>query len=108
MSFSHCFTLYNYDILCITINFLIKMSTIAFRSNETLKKQLENLAQHKGINLSALIKLYLTKAIRKDLNEKTVNGMTVAEELELLAMKEEGSDGKMHNSVDELMSDLDD
>ena len=63
------------------------MSTIAFRSDEALKRQLQHLAKSKGINLSALIKLYLTQSIKKDLNELAENGMSVAEELELLIAK---------------------
>ena len=53
------------------------MATIAFRANESLKKKLEHLAQYKGINTSALIKMYLTKSLKQDLNEKTENGITV-------------------------------
>lgn len=83
------------------------MLTIAFRSDEELKKQLQHLAKLKGINLSALIKLYLKQSIKKDLNEITENGMTVAEELELLMAKEEGDDGKVYHSVGDLMKDLD-
>ena len=60
----------------------------------------------RSINLSALIKLYLTKEIKKDLNEVTENGMTVAEELELLAMAEEGSTGEVFHSADELIKHL--
>lgn len=82
------------------------MSTIAFRSDEDLKRQLQHLAKLKGINLSALIKLYLTQSIKKDLNEITENGMTVAEELELLMMKEEGGDGIIYENVDDYMNYL--
>ena len=84
------------------------MSTIAFRADDELKMKLEHIAKNKGINTSALIKLYLTTALKKDLNEITENGMTIAEELELLIMKEEGGDGKVYNNVDDLMNDLND
>ena len=84
------------------------MSTIAFRADDELKMKLEHIAKNKGINTSALIKLYLTTALKRDLNEITENGMTVAEELELLVMDEEGSDGKIYDNVDELIKDLND
>ena len=84
------------------------MSTIAFRADNELKLKLEHIAKNKGINLSALVKLYLTVMIKKDLNEITENGMTVAEELELLIMREEGGDGKTYESVEDLMKDLND
>lgn len=99
--------MYNNVIHSITINQLI-MSTIAFRADDELKMKLEHIAKNKGINTSALIKLYLTTALKKDLNEITENGMTVAEELELLAMGEEGGDGKIYDSVEDLIKDLND
>ena len=82
------------------------MSTIAFRADDELKMKLEHIAKNKGINLSALVKLYLTTSLKRDLNEITENGMTVAEELELLAMKEEGGDGKVYNSVEDYIAHL--
>lgn len=84
------------------------MTTIAFRADENLKKELEHLAKRNGISLSSLIKMYLTKAKNHDLNEITENGMTVAEELELLIMHEEGDDGKVYDNVADLIKDLDD
>ena len=82
------------------------MASIAFRIDDNIKRQLEGLAKLKGINLSALIKLYITKKMNKDLNEITENGMTVAEELELLAMREEGGNGKVYNSAEEYIEYL--
>ena len=82
------------------------MTTIAFRANDAMKKKLEYLAKHKGINTSALIKMYLTKSLKQDLNEVTENGMTVAEELELLMMDAEGDDGTVYENVNDLMKDL--
>lgn len=81
------------------------MSTIAFRADDEMKMKLEHIAKNKGINLSALIKLYLTTSLKRDLNEITENGITVAEELELLIMQEEGSTGKTY-SVDEYIKHL--
>ena len=86
------------------------MSTIAFRIDDSIKRELEHLAKRNGISLSALIKMYITKAKNRDLNEITENSMTVAEELELLAMDEEKFDGKTY-TVDEYikyLKDLDD
>ena len=82
------------------------MSTIVFRLDESIKRKLQRLAKYKGINLSALIKLYLTKAMNHDLNEKLENGRTVAEELELLATHEEEDEG-VYKNADELIKHLD-
>ena len=82
------------------------MTTIAFRANESMKQELEHLAKRKGINLSALIKMYLTEVSRRDLNQITENGMTVAEELEILMAIEEGGDGKVYDSAEEYIKSL--
>lgn len=60
------------------------MPTITFKSDDQFKKTLETLARHKGINTSAYMKLILTKEMRKELSQVTENGMTVAQELEIL------------------------
>lgn len=49
------------------------MSTIAFRVTKKFKQQLTQLADYKGITLSALIKLYLHQQMRKDLEIMTEN-----------------------------------
>lgn len=81
------------------------MSTIAFRVDENLKRELEHLAKRNGISLSALIKMYITKAKNRDLNELTENGMTVSEELELLVMDSEKFDGKTYG-LDEYIKHI--
>ena len=60
------------------------MITISFKAEESLKTKLELLSKKKGINASAYIKLILTKNIDDELNELTANGMTFAEELNIL------------------------
>lgn len=60
------------------------MKTISFKAQDDLKSTLENLAYHKGINVSAFIKLLLTESLKKELNRVTENGITVAEELAIL------------------------
>jgi len=60
------------------------MATITFKSDDQFKKTLETLARHKGINTSAYMKLILTKEMRKELSQLTENGLTVAQELEIL------------------------
>ncbi len=60
------------------------MTTISFKAQDELKTTLERLAQQKGINVSACIKLLLTKAIKEELSKSTENGFTVAEELSIL------------------------
>lgn len=60
------------------------MSTISFKADEDLNKKLKALAKKKGITTSAYIKLILTKGINGELVEITENGLTVAEELQIL------------------------
>lgn len=65
------------------------MTTISFKAEEQLKIKLESLAEKKGINMSAYIKLLLTKEVKNELQEMTENGLTVAEELEILRSEKE-------------------
>lgn len=57
---------------------------MSFKAEEELKDKIDILAKKKGINISAYIKLILTKGINKDLVEITENGFTVQEELDIL------------------------
>lgn len=61
------------------------MTTISFKSEDSFKAKLDILAKRKGINTSAYIKLILTKGVNDELIKITDNGLTVAEELEILA-----------------------
>lgn len=61
------------------------MATISFKTDEELKARLETLAKKKGINTSAYIKIILVKGINEDLIAMTENGLTVAEELQILS-----------------------
>lgn len=69
------------------------MTTVSFKAEEELKLKLDTLAQKKGINTSAYIKLVLTKTVQDELGEVTENGLTVAEEL---AIQDIDSKGKVH------------
>jgi predicted transcriptional regulator len=60
------------------------MATVSFKADDDFKKKLDVLAEKKGINTSAYIKLILTKEVKNELTEITENGLTVAEELEIL------------------------
>jgi len=62
----------------------LNMATISFKADDSFKKKLDTLAKKKGINVSAYIKLVLTEGINEDLTRITENGLTVAEELEIL------------------------
>ncbi len=82
------------------------MPTISFKADDEFKKNLDWLAKHNGINVSAYIKLNLTKIIKKDMSEITVNGFTVAEEMRILEdVKDETYSGPF-NTVKELMNHL--
>ena len=65
------------------------MTTVSFKTDTGLKRMIDELARRKGINTSAYIKLLLTKEINDELSQVTVNGLTVAEELEILASHKE-------------------
>jgi len=60
------------------------MATVSFKADDEFKKKLDLIAQKKGINTSAYIKLVLTKEITGELSGVTENGLTVAEELNIL------------------------
>ena len=81
------------------------MATISFKADDDFKKKLDVIAQQKGINTSAYIKLILTKEVKNELTEMTENGLTVGEELQIL----EAAKGKMYgpfSSTKELMKAL--
>ena len=82
------------------------MTTIAFKAEDVLKQALEKLSKLKGISLSALIKMYLTTELKKELSQITENGMTLAEELDILLTLEEGSEGKEYKDVESLIKYL--
>lgn len=60
------------------------MTTISFKAKDELRETLEFLAEKKGINFSACIKLFLTEALNVELARVTENGLTVAEEIAIL------------------------
>lgn len=84
------------------------MTTLSFKADNQLKSTLDVLAQKKGINLSAYIKLILTKGINEDLAELTENGLTVAEELAILKSAEEDQVHGPFKSAKALMKALKD
>lgn len=69
------------------------MATISFKADDQLKAKLDTLAAAKGINTSAYIKLVLTKEMNHELGELTENGLTLAEEMRILAAD---ADDKMY------------
>ena len=82
------------------------MTAISFKADDALRNHLMSLAQNAGINLSAYIKLLLTKSIKDELSRVTENGLTVAEELDLLLRDEEGETIGPFQSVKELRKSL--
>jgi len=60
------------------------MTTISFKADTEFKQTVEFMAQRKGINTSAFIKLLLTKELENELNQVTANGLTVAEEMRIV------------------------
>lgn len=82
------------------------MATLSFKADDQFKKRLEKLAEKKGINVSAYIKLILTKEMNTELTQMTENGFTVAEELEILAAMENDKTHGPFESVEDLLKDL--
>lgn len=82
------------------------MPTISFKADDEFKKKLDRLAKHNGINLSAYIKLLLTKSVKKELNEITENGFTVAEEMRMLEEEKSATYHGPFKSAKEFLDDL--
>lgn len=63
---------------------------IQIKIDPSLKKDLTEMASYKGIPVTSYIKLTLTAVVRKEKKEMlTVNGLTEAEELEILRREKE-------------------
>ena len=82
------------------------MATLSFKADDQFKKKLEKLAEKKGVNVSAYIKLILTKEMNTELLQITENGLTVAEELDILAAANQDKVHGPFESVEELLKDL--
>lgn len=70
------------------------------------RKKLEALAKMDDFKLSDLIRIYSSHFGNRDLDEITENGMKIIEEVEILAMHEEGGDGRVYSSVEEYLASL--
>lgn len=63
---------------------------IQIKVNPNLKKDLQQIADYKGIPVTSLVKLTLTEAARKEKKKiYTVNGLTEEEEREILRREKE-------------------
>ncbi|MFA5829021.1 MAG: hypothetical protein WC843_00785 [Candidatus Gracilibacteria bacterium] len=82
------------------------MTTISFKADEKLKNKLETVAKDKGINTSAYIKLILTKEVNNELATLTSNGLTVAEEMEILKSAESDKKYGPFDNVKDLLKSL--
>ncbi|MDP2642715.1 MAG: hypothetical protein Q8P62_02655 [Candidatus Peregrinibacteria bacterium] len=82
------------------------MTTVSFKAEESFKTKLEMLATKKGINTSAYIKMIITKGINDDLSEITENGLTVAEELDILSREKEDKTHGPFKTAKSVMSAL--
>ena len=82
------------------------MATISFKADDDLNKKLKTLAKKKGITTSAYIKLILTKGINGELIEMTENGLTVAEELEIINSDKNDKTYGPYKSAKSVMSAL--
>lgn len=82
------------------------MTTISFKADEKFKKKLEIIAKEKGINTSAYIKLVLTKEVNQDLAQMTENGLTFAEELEIIKSAESDNKYGPFYNADDLIKSL--
>jgi len=82
------------------------MTTVSFKAEDSLKETLDFLARRKGINMSAYIKLILTEKINDDLTRITQNGLTLAEEMEILVSAREDETVGPFSDVKSLMKAL--
>lgn len=82
------------------------MATISFKADDNLKHKLDVLARASGINTSAYIKLILTRNINNELIEITENGLTLAEELEILEADKNDEVSGPFDSTEELIKHL--
>lgn len=82
------------------------MATLSFKSDDELKKNISLLAKKKGINTSAYIKLILTKEVNNELSEITENGLTVAEELQILSSIKKDKKYGPFTTVKDFMNSL--
>lgn len=75
------------------------MTTVSFKAEPDLKRNLDALARRRGINTSAFIKLLLTERLNRALAEITENGLTVAEELTILASDTRDEEGPFRSAA---------
>lgn len=85
----------------------LHMAVISFKTDDEFRSKLEALAQKKGINISAYIKLTLTQTMNGELVEITENGLTVAEELAILAADKKDKVSGPFTETKDLMKALD-
>lgn len=71
---------------------------LQLKVDPSLKKDLSEIAEYKGIPVTSYIKLTLTAVVRKEKKEMlTANGLTEAEELEILKRGNEAlTDAEKH------------
>lgn len=67
------------------------MATVSFKTDDEFKDKLNLLAEQKGINTSAYIKLVLTQEVNGEMSHLTENGLTIGEEMKILASDREDS-----------------
>lgn len=68
----------------------ISSQLLQLKVSPTLKKDLSEIAEYKGIPVTSYIKLTLTEVVRKEKKAMfTANGLTEAEEFEILKREKE-------------------
>lgn len=68
----------------------MSLQLLQLKVDPSLKKDLSEIAEYKGIPMTSYIKLTLTAVVRKEKKEMfTANGLTEAEELEILRREKE-------------------
>ncbi len=86
------------------------MSTIQVRTNDKVKKSAQNILKKLGLDLSTAINMYLVQiTVKKGIPFEilTENGMTVAEEEEILKeLAEARKSKKSYTTAKELFDDI--
>lgn len=82
------------------------MPTVSFKADEKFTTTVKALASRSGINVSAFMKMLLTRGIDEEMSRVTSNGFTVAEELGILATHAREKTSKNHSSAASLIAAL--
>jgi DNA-damage-inducible protein J len=86
-----------------------KGAVIQVRVNARVKKDAQKALKGMGLDVSTAVNMFLNKVVATQsipFEIRTVNGFTPAQEREYLEATKDLTNGKLYNSVDEMMDDI--